>query len=92
MKFSRRNDELIFEKGLDEISIGRNCSKMGEQVFVNARSAGKATWYNPDGTVYAESDLPEGGGLIKAPDKPGMFVLSVRAGLKRNFKFIVFNN
>ena len=91
IKFSRRDDVLIYQEGSDSIAIGRNSAYIGEQVFVNARSAGKATWYNPDGSVYSEADLPEGGGLIKAPQKAGLYVLSINAGLKRKFKFIVFN-
>ncbi|MCQ2310379.1 MAG: IgGFc-binding protein [Paludibacteraceae bacterium] len=85
-----KNDQLIYNPGTEMLAIGANCAKMGEYVFVNATGNGSASWYGPDGNVYATAHLPEGGGLIKAPDRPGLFVLKVDAGHQRTFKFLVF--
>jgi len=86
-----KNDQLIYQDGSEAIVIGANCAKEGEQVFVNALAAGTATWYGPDGNVYAKAQLPEGGGLIKAPTRAGLYILNVDAGHQRTFKFLVFS-
>lgn len=86
-----KNDQLIYTPGTEMLTIGANCAKMGEYVFVNATGNGSATWYGPDGNVYATAQLPQGGGLIKAPNKAGLFVLKVDAGHQRTFKFLVFS-
>ncbi|MCQ2342647.1 MAG: IgGFc-binding protein [Paludibacteraceae bacterium] len=86
-----KNDNLIYRADSEAILIGANSAKEGDQVFVNALAEGTATWYGPDGNVYAEANLPEGGGLIKAPVRAGLYILKVDAGHKRTFKFLVFS-
>jgi len=84
-----KNDTLEYVNNSEAIVIQVNCAQAGDQVFVNALEEGTATWYSPDGNVFATAQLPKGGGLIKAPNKAGLYVLKVDAGHQRTFKFIV---